>query len=225
MASTLINKTVIVTGTAGALGEAVTTAARAAGASVVEIDRAFDDPEKADTRRYELDLTDRDAVAAVLSRLGPFDAVFNVAGGFAMGAPAHDDHDDWTRMMAINVDTVRNMVAAAVPVLKQRGGGAIVNIGAYAAMGAAPEKSAYAASKRVVMTLTETLAEELRGDAINVNAVLPTVLDTPGNRAAMPDADPADWVRLDRLAEVMVFLASEAAGDIHGALIPVRGQS
>lgn len=221
----LEGKTVIVTGAAGALGQAVTEVATAAGATVIEIDREFPGDGDDDGARYELDLTDGAAVDAVVKRLGAFDAVFNVAGGFAMGAPAHDDDDDWAHMMAMNVQTVRHMTAAAVPVLQARGGGAIVNIGAEAALAGAPQKSAYVASKRVVMTLTETLAEELRGDRINVNAVLPTILDTPGNRAAMPDADPGDWVDLNRLAQVMVFLASDAASDIHGALIPVRGLS
>ncbi|MEM9232807.1 MAG: SDR family NAD(P)-dependent oxidoreductase [Pseudomonadota bacterium] len=220
----LKDRTVLITGAGGSLGRAAMEAVEAQGGSVILFDRAFRD-EDPGRSRFEIDLTDQKAVAETVSRIGPFDAVFNIAGGFAMGTPASStDDEDWAEMFRLNVDTCRNMVKATVPVLK-KSRGAMVNVGAYAALSGKAEMGAYIASKSVVMRLTETLAEELRGDGVNVNAVLPTILDTPANRKAMPDADPEDWVSLDRLAAVMCFLASDTAKDVHGALLPVRSLS
>lgn len=220
----LKDKTVIITGAAGVLGKAAIKAVEELGGRTILFDLSFSE-EEGDRPGYEIDLTDGDAVSATVSRAGPFDAVFNIAGGFAMGTEASSPEDeDWQRMFRMNVDTCRNMVKATVPMLKERKG-AMVNIGAYAALSGKAQMGAYIASKAVVMRLTETLAEELRGEGVNVNAVLPTILDTPANRDAMPDADPAQWVSPDHLAGVMCFLASEVARDIHGALLPVRGLS
>jgi NAD(P)-dependent dehydrogenase (short-subunit alcohol dehydrogenase family) len=128
-------------------------------------------------------------------------------------------------MFRINVETMRNAVRAAVPALRQRGGGAIVNVGALSAREGQAQMSAYCAAKSTVMRLTESLSKELRAEQINVNAVLPSILDTPRNRADMPDADFSRWVSPDSLAGVMLFLASDAARDIHGALLPVSGRA
>ena len=121
-------------------------------------------------------------------------------------------------MFALNVTTLRNMLKAAVPQLLQRGGGSIVNVGAYGAREGQADMSAYCASKSVVMRLTESLANEVRDQGVNVNAVLPTVIDTPANRAGMPDADPSAWVAPEDLANVICFLGSSAAHAVHGAL-------
>ncbi|WP_370337701.1 SDR family NAD(P)-dependent oxidoreductase [Parvularcula marina] len=220
----LKGKTVIVTGAGGALGQAAVKTVEELGGRAIEFDLSFRD-EDASRSRFEIDLTDRAAVEETVSRIGDFDAVLNIAGGFAMGHDAAGgDDDDWAQMFRLNVETCRNMVKAAVPVLKKTRG-AMVNVGAYAALSGKPQMGAYVASKAVVMRLTETLAEELRGEGVNVNAVLPTILDTEANREAMPDADPANWVSPDHLAAVMCFLISETAKDVHGALLPVRGLS
>ena len=219
----LANKTIVVTGANGALGRAVCEVAEQQGATTIRLDLVFAD--KA-ANCHEVDLTDAAAVQALLAGLGGFDAVLNIAGGFGMGVAAFDtDDEQWDRMFALNVTTLRNMVKAAVPQLQQRGGGSIVNIGAYGAREGQGDMSAYCASKSVVMRLTESLAEELRGQGINVNAVLPTVIDTAVNREAMPDADPGQWVKPTDLANVICFLASDAARAVHGALVPVRGLS
>jgi NAD(P)-dependent dehydrogenase (short-subunit alcohol dehydrogenase family) len=105
------------------------------------------------------------------------------------------------------------------------GGGKIINVGAFAAQKGAANMGAYIASKSAVMRLTETMAAELREKNINVNCVLPTIIDTPENRAAMPKADPTRWVAPDDLANVVVFLASDEARAIHGAALPVTGLS
>ena len=132
--------------------------------------------------------------------------------------------EQWDRMFRINVDTMRNATMGAVPLLLARGGGAIVNIGALGALSGQGAMSAYCCAKSSVMKLTESLSEELRDKGINVNAVLPSIIDTPPNRAGMPDADVTRWVAPEQLANVICFLASPAASAIHGALVPVRGR-
>ena len=219
----LENRTVVITGALGGLGRRVCAVAEAQGARVLRLDIARDESL---TDSYAVDLTNADATFELIHSLGPFDGLINLAGGFAMGTESWDSSEDqWDLMFSLNVSTMRNAVKAAVPVLLERQGGSIVNVGAYGAREGQGLMGAYCASKSVVMRLTETLAEELKTKGINVNAVLPTVIDTAANRAAMPDAEPADWVSPDDLAAVICFLASPAARAVNGALIPVRGLS
>ena len=143
-----------------------------------------------------------------------------------MGKPLHETSDaDWDFLMDLNARTVLHMARAVVPDMLARGGGKIVNIGAFAAQRGAANMGAYIASKSAVIRLTETMSAELREHNINVNCVLPTIIDTPENRKAMPKADPKKWVAPQDLANVIVFLASDAARAIHGAAIPVTGLS
>jgi len=138
----------------------------------------------------------------------------------------HETSDkDWDFLFNLNARTVLNMAKAVVPGMIKGGGGKIVNVGAYAAQKGAARMGAYIASKSAVIRLTETMAAELREQNINVNCVLPTIIDTPENRAAMPDADPRRWVAPQDLAAVVLFLASDAARAIHGAALPVTGLS
>lgn len=219
----LENSTVVITGALGGLGRRVCAVAEAQGARVLRLDIARDESL---TNSYAVDLTNADATFELIQSLGPFDGLINLAGGFAMGTESWDSSEDqWDLMFSLNVSTMRNAVKAAVPVLLERQGGSIVNVGAYGAREGQGLMGAYCASKSVVMRLTETLAEELKTKGINVNAVLPTVIDTAANRAAMPDAEPADWVSPDDLAAVICFLSSSAARAINGALIPVKGLS
>lgn len=219
----LQDKIIVVTGANGTLGRAVCAKSESLGARVIRLDVAF--PKSAEDC-HAVDLTDLDATTRCIQDIGGFDALFNLAGGFAMGTPAWEASDEqWDAMFRLNVTTLRNAVKAAVPHMLKRGGGSIVNVGAYGAREGLGLLSAYCASKSVVMRLTESLAEELKGEGINVNAVLPTVIDTPPNREAMPDADPAAWVAPDDLANVICFLGSGAAHAVHGALLPVRGLS
>ena len=219
----LENSTVVITGALGGLGRRVCAVAEAQGARVLRLDIARDESL---TNSYAVDLTNADATFELIQSLGPFDGLINLAGGFAMGTESWDSSEDqWDLMFSLNVSTMRNATKAAVPVLLERQGGSIVNVGAYGAREGQGLMGAYCASKSVVMRLTETLAEELKTKGINVNAVLPTVIDTAANRAAMPDAEPADWVSPDDLAAVICFLSSSAARAINGALIPVKGLS
>ena len=131
----------------------------------------------------------------------------------------------WDLLFDANVRSLRNMVGAVVPVMLDGGGGRIVNVGAWSARSGVANMGAYTAAKTVVLRLTEAMAAELRDRNINVNCVLPSTLDTPENRAAMPDADPSRFVATADLAQVIVFLASPAARAIHGAALPVTGRA
>lgn len=229
-------RTVLVTGASGNLGRAVAEAFRARGADLVLIDRnarhlatAFG-AESAHQMFAVVDLLDAAQVDAMVARaaerFGPLDVLCNLAGGFRMGEPVHATSDaTWQAMFDLNARTLLNTVRAVVPRMIDAGGGAIVNVGAYAAQKGAAQKGAYTASKSVVIRLTEAMAAELREKGINVNCVLPTVIDTPENRASMPEADPSRWVAPQDLANVIVFLASPAARAIHGAALPVTGLS
>ena len=219
----LENRTVVITGALGGLGRRVCAVAEAQGARILRLDIARNES-LADS--YAVDLTNAGATVELINSLGPFDGLINLAGGFAMGTESWDSSEDqWDLMFSLNVSTMRNAIKAAVPVLLEQQAGSIVNVGAYGAREGQGLMGAYCASKSVVMRLTETLAEELKTKGINVNAVLPTVIDTAANRAAMPDAEPADWVSPDDLAAVICFLSSSAARAINGALIPVKGLS
>ena len=226
------DKCVIVTGGFGALGQVVARTLARRGAKVAVVDLAPEPPPGFAAALGDEaiilgghDLTDPDAarraVGSVVGRFGRLDALINVAGGFAWETLADGGFETWDRLYAINVKTCANMCRAASPHLA-RTNGRIVNIGAAAAVKAAAGMGAYAAAKGGVHRLTEALAEELKG-AVAVNAVLPSIIDTPLNRKDMPTADFSKWVSPDDLAEVILFLASDAARAVTGALVPVVG--
>ena len=217
------HKNVLVTGAAGVLGRAVAAGFHAAGAAVIGVDIVEDD---APWRTVVADLIDPAGAQAAVQQAGDIDILANIAGGFSMGEGVADTSDDtWDFMMNLNARTVLNVCRAAVPGMVDRGSGKIVNIGARGALRGAAAMGAYIASKSVVMRLTETLSDELKGKGINVNCILPSIIDTPRNRADMPKAKFENWVPPEHIAGVVLFLASPAADSIHGALIPVEGLS
>ncbi|MDO8248643.1 MAG: SDR family NAD(P)-dependent oxidoreductase [Rhodoferax sp.] len=229
-------QTVMVTGAAGNLGQAVAAAFAAQGARLVLLDRQVDSLRAvfgeagADRLFLPADLLDAQQVAAALAaavgRFGRVDVLCNLAGGFRMGEAVHEtSNSTWDFLQDINVRTLLSMVRAVVPHMLESGGGKIVNVGAFAAQKGMAHMGAYCAAKSSVMRLTEAMAAELREKNINVNCVLPTIIDTPENRAAMPDADPSRWVAPKDLASVIVFLASAAAHAVHGVTLPVTGLS
>ena len=222
-------KKVAVTGAAGNLGQAVATAFLAEGATAILIDRvkaSIDGAVPDSTTALVVDLTDAQATRAAFDNLGPVDVLCNVAGGFDMGTPVAElEVEQWERMFDINARTAINASRAAIPGMVGNGGGAIVNVSAKAALAGGATMAPYSASKSVVIRLTESMAAELKSQRINVNCVLPTALNTPENRAAMPNADASKWVDPSDLAAVILFLASPAARAVHGAAIPVSGLS
>jgi NAD(P)-dependent dehydrogenase (short-subunit alcohol dehydrogenase family) len=225
------DRTVVVTGAAGNLGRAVAQAFANLGASLVLLDVKRGNLQDGASQVFlETNLFDADsvqgAIKKALDRFKRIDVLCNIAGGFRMGPPVHEAKDaDWDFLLNLNARSVLYTARAVVPAMLNAGGGKIVNIGAFAAQRGAAGMGAYVASKSAVIRLTETMAAELREKNINVNCVLPTIIDTPENRAAMPKADPARWVAPQDLAAVIVFLASDAARAIHGAAIPVTGLS
>ncbi len=217
---------IVITGAAGTLGQAAALQARSWGARVTGIDIAEATELGNTDAYYTVDLLDPKAAQSRLASVGKIDALLNIAGGFAMGDAAYDlDSKQWGRMFDLNVQTMRNACAGAVPQMLEAKRGAIVNVGAMGALAGQAGMSAYCCAKASVMRLTESLSDELRHEGINVNAVLPSIIDTPPNREAMPDADFSHWVSPEKLAAVMCFLASDAASAVHGALVPVRGLS
>ena len=224
-------RTVMLTGAAGNLGRAVAGAFANAGANLALLDLKRADLQDTEHQLVlPTDLLDAESVRAAVDkttqRFRRIDVLCNIAGGFRMGAAVHETSDkDWNFLLDINARTMLNMTRAVVPLMLKAGGGKIVNIGAFAAQKGAAQMGAYIASKSAVIRLTETMAAELRDKNINVNCVLPTIIDTPENRAAMPKADPKRWVAPADLAQVIVFLASDAARAIHGAALPVTGLS
>jgi 3-oxoacyl-[acyl-carrier protein] reductase len=222
-------KVIIVTGASGALGKVVAETALTRGARVAGVDHAKS--QIADTPdRIELggvDLSDtvqaKQAIDAVAAHFGRLDVLINIAGAFSFETVAEGDPKTWQRLYTINVLTALNAARAAIPHLVKSSAGRIVNIGAMGALQAGAGMGPYAASKAGVHRLTEALAAELKGK-VAVNAVLPSTIDTPANRADMPSADFTKWVTAEELANVILFLADDAASAVTGALLPVSGR-
>lgn len=225
-------KTCLITGAAGNLGRAVARAFASEGASLILMDLHEEHLRSAyggegEGRRFSpADLRDAQSVARALPAGARIDILCNIAGGFRMGQAVHETSDDtWDLMLGLNAKSVINCARAVVPGMLAAGRGKIINIGAIAGLSGKANMGAYIASKAAVIRLTESMSAELRDKGINVNCVLPGTIDTPQNRTDMPKADPKRWVAPEALADVVLFLASDAARAIHGASIPVAGLS
>jgi NAD(P)-dependent dehydrogenase (short-subunit alcohol dehydrogenase family) len=228
-------QTVMVTGAAGNLGRAVAAAFADLGASLALVDVQRQRLEQAfgeeTGRRLFLPANLLEpasvdaAVGKAIDRFKRVDVLCNLAGGFRMGEVHETSDETWNFLLDLNARTVLNTARAVVPRMLAAGGGKIINIAAYAAQKGTAGMGAYAASKSAVIRLTESMAAELREKNINVNCVLPTIIDTPENRAAMPQADAGRWVAPQDLASVIVFLASDGARAMHGAAVPVTALS
>lgn len=232
-------RVVLIAGASGNLGQAVTRAFHAAGANLVLLDRAPDRlpqlfPELAGDADHLLlgsvDVTDAESVAraaqSALARFGRIDVLANTVGGYRAGQPVHETAlDTWDFMLNLNARAAFILSRAVVPPMLAQGAGKIVHVAARAALAGAANAAAYSASKAALVRLVESQAEELKRSHINVNCVLPGTIDTPQNRQAMPKADYSRWVSPEAIADVILFLASDAARAIHGAAVPVYGQS
>ncbi|MCH8622433.1 SDR family NAD(P)-dependent oxidoreductase [Undibacterium sp. TS12] len=230
-------ETVMITGACGNLGRALARKFSQDGKNLILVDRHLYDLESTFGQDHEYkdqflllaaDLCNGDQVAklleSALKKYQAIDVLCNAAGGFSMGYAVHETADeDWDFLFDINVRSMLQLVRAIVPGMIDRAGGKIINVSAYAALKGVAGMGAYCAAKDVLIRMTESMSAELRQHHINVNCVLPSILDTPQNRLAMPDADPGKWVSPDELANVIAFLASDAARAIHGAALPVVG--
>lgn len=232
-------KSVLVSGGTGGLGRAVTLAFLQAGASVVVTYRnqaEFDEVKGTageDTERlegYSVDVTDEEAVHAlvdsILSRHGRLEVLVNTVGGYAGGLKLWEmDVKIFDRMQQLNLRSGFALSRAVVPAMLKQGHGAIVNVAAKAALDHAAGASAYASSKAAAVALMDSLAADLKGTGIRVNSILPSIIDTPMNRKAMPDADFSTWPKPAEIASVILFLCSDDAKVVHGAALPVYGNS
>lgn len=228
-----VKKRVVITGAVGALGSAVAQAFASSGARLALIDRAADPKDLLKTLGGQhsfkggVDLSDpaqaQSALDAAAGALGGVDVLVNIAGAFRWETLAAGKLETWDFLYSVNLKTAVCACKAVLPHLSSQHG-RIINIGANAAAKAGAGMGAYAASKAGVAKLTEALAEELKDQGITVNAVLPSIIDTPANRADMPNADFTRWVAPAALADVILFLASDAARAVTGALIPVSGR-
>ena len=226
------DRTAVITGAAGVLGRAVVRRFRALGAHVAAIDRnaeALSGIAGADSV-YACDLTDEDAAretfAAIRKDRERIDVLANIAGGFAMGPRVEETTAaDWRAMLEINAVTAWLACKHALPAMRAAGFGRIVNVGARAARRPGAKMAPYCVSKAAVVTLTEVLALECADSGVTANCVLPGTIDTPRNRADMPDADHSRWVPPEDLAVAIAQLADPANRAVNGAVVPVYGRS
>jgi NAD(P)-dependent dehydrogenase (short-subunit alcohol dehydrogenase family) len=233
------SRSVIITGARGNLGAAVARAFLATGANLVLVDHATHRLEQsfaalADSPNHLLlggvDLGDEAAVARVVTatveRFGAVDVLVHTVGTWRGGQPVHEAAlSDWTFLQETNLRTTLLAVRAVLPPMLAQRRGKIIGIGARTGLAGEAQVAAYSATKAAVLRLLESVSAEVKASGINVNAILPSIIDTPQNRAAMPGADYSRWVAPAALADVVVFLASDAARAIHGATIPVYGLS
>ncbi len=231
------DRVVLITGATGELGPYVARAFAQTGARLALTARKLEQAEAlaadlglgADRALpYVVDLTQAASVAAwvaaIQAQWGRADVLVNLAGGYKPGQPVHELEDaDLDFMLNINFRSTFIACRAVLPVMLARQSGQIINVGAKAGLAAGRKSTAYAVAKAGVLRLTEALSAEVRDQGVNVNAVIPSTIDTPANRAAQPDADPSKWVKPEDLAAVIVFLASDAARALHGAQVPVYG--
>ena len=229
-------RVVIITGAAGALGSSVAQAFHQANAQVVLLDRSdnrwptLSNPTAPPPITIgNVNVVDEEsvnaAVAQVMQQTGRIDALINTVGGYRAGVPLHEmPVEEADMLMGLNARSVFVTCRAVIPQMLAQGGGKIINIASRGALRGEAGASIYSASKSVVIRLTESMADELKTQGINVNCVLPGMIDTPANRGAMPQADFDQWVTTAAIADVIMFLCSDAARAIHGASVPVYGR-
>ncbi len=240
----LDGRVALVTGGSGALGQAVARVLLEAGATVIAVSRETH-PERIAALAARLseslqaaarmtvesaELTDERAVERLMQQIaqrhGRLDIVMNTVGGYQAGKPVTElDDETWQGMLNLNLRTTFLVSKHAGRIMARQGYGRIINVASRAAVAGRRNAAAYAVSKAAVITLSEAQAEELREVGVTVNAVLPSVIDTPANRAAMPTADVSRWPAPEAIARVMVFLASDDASIISGAAVPVYGMA
>jgi NAD(P)-dependent dehydrogenase (short-subunit alcohol dehydrogenase family) len=227
----LDGKVVIITGASGGLGTVVTKAFLDAGARVIGVDRSARsrNADHPSLSHFAVALESAEGVrmlvADVLSLHGQIDAVVHLVGGFAGGQRVEETSDEtWEQMIAMNLRPAWILSRAVLPVMREAGRGSIVAIGTSAALSPVAGLGAYGASKAALISLVQTIAAENREFGIRANVVSPNTMDTPANRASMPDADPGRWVQPANVASLIVWLVSDAGAEVNGAVIPLPGR-
>jgi NAD(P)-dependent dehydrogenase (short-subunit alcohol dehydrogenase family) len=234
----LKDKVTIITGAVGNLGTATARRFKQAGARTVLVDRSADR-----IRDAFKDLTDSDnhllaggielsdaasldrLIGQTLGRFGRVDVLVNTVGGYRGGKPVHEaDPGDWDFLFNVNLRTTLHCCRAVIPQMLNQSSGKIINVASRDGLHGSAGYAAYSASKSAVLRLTESLAGELKASNINVNCIMPGTIDTPQNRAAVPDGDFSKWVEPEAIADVIAFLASDASRAINGAALPVFGK-
>ncbi len=218
-------KVVLIAGGSGALGRTVTPAFARSGARVITADRNPPPEQVAAGNAMKADVTDEAAIRRlvddVIKTAGRLDVLVNLVGGFAMGRVVDTDVSLWQRMLTMNVTSAFLLSKAVLPHMVERGTGRILHVAAWAAVEPFPGAAAYLVAKSSLLALIRVLALELKGSGVTVNGVLPTTIDTPANRASMPQTDPSTWTNPESIADTLLFLASDQAGQISGAMIPI----
>lgn len=216
---------VLITGGSGALGQTVAPAFSQAGARVITVDRRLPAAHAEGGLTLQADVTDeadiQRLVTIVMQRAGRIDVLINLVGGFATGRVVDTDASLWQRMLAMNLGSAFLLSRAVLPHMLEKRAGRIMHIAARAALEPFPGAAAYIVSKSGLVALIRALSLELIGSGVTVNGILPTTIDTPANRGSMPNADPSKWVRPESIAQTLLFLASQEASQINGALIPI----
>jgi NAD(P)-dependent dehydrogenase (short-subunit alcohol dehydrogenase family) len=234
----LAGKVVIVTGSVGNLGLATAQELQKVGAKTVLVDRSNERlqenyPDLINSPNHFLaggvDLANPDSLAktvqTALARFGRIDSLVNTVGAWRGGKPAHEtDLGDWDFLFGANVRTTLLCCRAVIPQMLRQGHGSIVNVASRDGLQGSAGYSAYSASKSAVLRLTESMAAELKTSNIHVNCIMPATIDTPQNRKAIHNADFSKWVAPEAIADVILFLLSDAARAINGAAVPVYGR-
>jgi len=218
-------KVVLIAGGSGALGQTVVPAFSMAGAQVITVDHNPPSVQVGGRAAMKADVTNEANVQRlvddVIRTRGRIDALINLVGGFALGRVVETDASLWQRMLTVNLTTAFLLSKAVLPHMVARGAGRIVHVAAWAAVEPFPGAAAYIVSKSSLLALIKVLALELSGSGVTVNGVLPNTIDTPANRASMPQTDPSTWTKPESITDTLLFLASEEAHQISGAAIPI----
>lgn len=239
MSGGFAGQTVLIAGGTGGLGRAVSLAFLAAGARVVvtyrkqeELDalRSAAGANAVRVSGHAVDVTDeaavRQLVAGIVAEHGRLDTLVNTVGGYAGGVKLWEAETRlFDQMLALNLRSGYALARAAVPAMLKQGRGAIVNIAAKAALDHPAGAAAYAASKAAAVAMLDSLAAEVKGTGLRINSILPSIIDTEPNRRAMPGADFAKWPKPEEIARVILFLCSDDGRVVHGAAVPVYGDS
>lgn len=221
----LDGKVALIAGGSGALGQKVALAFAQAGARVITVDRNTPSVQAKGRLAIKADVTNEAEVQTlvndVVREAGRIDVLVNLVGGFATGRVAETDAALWQRMLAMNLTAGFVLSKAVLPHMLERRAGRILHVAARAAVEPFPGAAAYIVSKSGLVALIRALSLEVAGTGVTTNGVLPSTMDTPANRASMPDADPTKWVKPESVAKLLIFLSSDEADQINGTLIPM----